>query len=130
MTASSLTFRPRHRLSHARQFAAVYARKCRAARGPLVVFAARNELAHPRLGLAVGRRVGSAVVRNRFKRLVRESFRNLQHEFPTIGGTSVDLIVSVNPHEPLGQAEYQRMLSELVVRLVPCLSRPARGATP
>jgi len=121
-----LTFRPRHRLTHARQFAAVYARKCRAARGPLVVFAARNELAHPRLGLAVGKRVGSAVKRNRFKRLIRESFRLLQDQLPRVGECGVDLVVSVHPHEELEQKDYQRLLNDLAAMLVPRLERDAR----
>lgn len=91
-----------------------------------MVFAMKNELAHPRLGLAVGRRVGGAVVRNRFKRLIRESFRMIQHEFPMVGETSVDLVVTVHPHEPLEQREYQRLLGELVAMLVPRLERGAK----
>ncbi len=122
----AFTFRARHRLTHARQFAAVYARRCRAARGPLVVFAARNQLPHPRLGLSVGRRVGPAVRRNRMKRLIRESFRLIQHELPRAGGTSVDLVVSVHPHEELRPDEYRRLLGDLVAMLVPRLERDAR----
>lgn len=36
----------------------------------------------PRLGLVVSRRVGCAVLRNRFKRLVREVFRKSQSQLP------------------------------------------------
>lgn len=44
----------------------------------------------PRLGLAVSIKVaGNAVVRNRIRRAVRESFRLHQHELP-----AVDLVVS------------------------------------
>jgi ribonuclease P protein component len=44
----------------------------------------------PRLGLAIATRTfGSAVARNRIKRLTRESFRLNQHELP-----SVDVMVS------------------------------------
>ncbi|MFC5742236.1 ribonuclease P protein component [Dyella tabacisoli] len=48
-----------------------------------------NELGHARLGLAISKRVSKlAVERNRIKRLVRESFRRIQHELP-----AVDLMV-------------------------------------
>lgn len=42
----------------------------------LIVFVKENGLEIPRLGLAVGRKVGNAVSRNRWKRLTREIFRN------------------------------------------------------
>lgn len=41
----------------------------------MVVVARPNGLPRMRLGLSVGRRCGRAVVRNRLKRVVRESFR-------------------------------------------------------
>ncbi len=44
-----------------------------------------NELGHPRLGLAISKRVSKlAVERNRIKRLVRESFRRARLELPPI----------------------------------------------
>jgi ribonuclease P protein component len=49
-----------------------------------------NQGATPRLGLAIATRTfGSAVARNRIKRLTRESFRLNQHALP-----SVDVMVS------------------------------------
>jgi ribonuclease P protein component len=41
----------------------------------LIVHAARNGLPHSRLGISVSRRVGNAVHRNYWKRLIRQAFR-------------------------------------------------------
>lgn len=46
-----------------------------------------------RLGVAVSRAVGIAVVRNRCKRVLRELFRSHQYEIPS----GLDLIVSARP---------------------------------
>src|SRR4051812_24503390 len=96
----------KHRLTHERQFEAVYAGKTRQSRGPLTVFAIPNDLGIPRLGLSVGKRVGTAPRRNRVKRLLREAFRLMQHDLPT----GYDLVINVRPHEELILAEYQRIL--------------------
>src|SRR5215510_12522342 len=96
-----LTFRRAQRLTHAREFEAVYDARVRKARAGLVVFARPNTLGRPRLGLSVGRSVGGAVVRNRIKRLLREAFR-LDHR-TWAGGTPLgyDLVVTVRPHGPM-----------------------------
>jgi len=41
----------------------------------LILFLAPNDAGRPRMGLAVGRKVGNAACRNRWKRVLRESFR-------------------------------------------------------
>lgn len=77
------TFPQTHRLKTPAQFKAVYDRKRSVSDGVLVLYAKENELPHSRVGLSVSRKVGNAVVRNRYKRLFREAFRLLQHELPT-----------------------------------------------
>ena len=105
--ARRFAFPRSHRLAHAREFAAVYNARCRKNQGPLVVHGRPNGLGHSRLGLSVSKRVGSAVVRNRVKRLVREAFRRMGGDFPT----GYDLVVAVRPHEtPLTLAECQHLL--------------------
>jgi ribonuclease P protein component len=106
-------YSPRHRLQHALEFEAVYAAKVRESRGPLTVFAIPNDLGYPRLGLSVGRRVGTAPKRNRIKRYVREAFRLMQFDLPR----GYDVVVNVRPHETALLADYQRMMSALMIRL-------------
>ncbi|MCR9116954.1 MAG: ribonuclease P protein component [bacterium] len=57
------------------EFQRVYDRGVYAADDVLVLLACENELGFARLGLAVSKRVGNAVVRNRWKRRFREAFR-------------------------------------------------------
>ncbi len=68
----------RHRLSRSRDFDAVYRHGSSASSRYLVLHwfpRAEDADGVPRLGLAVPRAVGSAVVRNRMKRLLREAWR-------------------------------------------------------
>jgi ribonuclease P protein component len=95
------------------EFSAVYEGKTRESRGPLTVYGLPNALGHPRLGMSVSRKVGTAVRRNRIRRLIRESFRLLQHDLPQ----GYDWVVVVRPHEPLILAEYQKLLQAMLVRL-------------
>lgn len=104
--APNFRFRTAQRLHGRLAFAKVYEAKVKKHAGPLTVYALVNGLAHPRLGLSVPRRVGTAPVRNRIKRMLREAFRLTQHDWP--GG--YDVIVTVRPHEPATLADYQRML--------------------
>jgi ribonuclease P protein component len=47
------------------------------------VYRSPNGLSHARLGIAVGKHVGSAVQRNRVKRLIREFFRLSKKGLPS-----------------------------------------------
>jgi ribonuclease P protein component len=79
---------PNHRFPKAlrilspREFERVFAERESAGDSTIVLYGAANGLEHPRLGLTVSRKVGSSVVRNRWKRLLREAFRLKQHELP------------------------------------------------
>ncbi len=53
------------------------------AKGLLVVWMS-NSHPYARLGITVSKRVGCAVVRNKFKRHVREIFRTLRHALPPV----------------------------------------------
>lgn len=84
-------------MTHARQYQRVLGAKVRKTRGMLVVSSVANEVGHHRLGLAVGVRVGPAVVRNRCKRLIREAFRLEQGRLArsAAGGGGYDFVVGV-----------------------------------
>jgi ribonuclease P protein component len=66
----------RHRLSRSRDFEAVYRHGRSASTRFLVLYwFPRGDDGEPRLGLAVPKGVGTAVVRNRIKRRLREVWR-------------------------------------------------------
>ena len=107
------TFSKDQRVRGREEFAAVFDARVRQSRGPLTAYALPTGGNSPRLGLSVSRRVGTAPRRNRIKRLLREAFRLMQHDFPR----AYDIVIVVRPHEPLILAEYQRMLTGLMVKL-------------
>lgn len=100
------TFSRSHRLTGRNAFADVFDNGRRRRAGPLTVRMKTNDLAHCRLGIVMPKRVGSAPKRNRIKRLIRESFRLSQHDWPR----GYDVVVQVFPHETFSLAEYQRLL--------------------
>lgn len=88
-----LTLPARLRLRRKRDFDAAYARGRRLGDGFFAVTVTSNDTGAPRLGLSVAVRVaGGAVERNRIRRLIRESFRLHQEQFPAL-----DLVVSARP---------------------------------
>jgi ribonuclease P protein component len=72
------------------------------------VFALANDVGYCRLGLTVTRRTGTAVARNRIKRILRDAFRRHGKEFPG----SMDLVI--NAYAPLLRMPPERIRRELV----------------
>lgn len=110
-----LVFRKRHRIAGSDEFAAVFDAKVRKSRGVLTVFLMPTDRSEHRLGLSVGKRVGNAVVRGRFKRMMREAFRQQRGGLPTpSAGGSYDIVVTSKKHDVVSLDEYIRMLVEAV----------------
>ena len=123
---ADLGFPSRMRVRLDRDFRRAYSARLRRDLGFASMLAAANGLQHPRLGISIGRRVGTAVRRNRIKRLLREAFRLEQRGMPA----GVDLIVQVRPHEPRALQDYR----EALLRHAPplgalALKAPDRGRT-
>lgn len=104
-------FRRRQRLRTRADFDRVFRRGRRLDGRLFQLVVAANGGEVDRLGLAVSRRVGGAVQRNRAKRLLREAFRHSEHG----ARPALDIVVVAKPElVDQGLAEVQR---ELLTRL-------------
>ncbi|MEM1071069.1 MAG: ribonuclease P protein component [Planctomycetota bacterium] len=78
------TFSKTDRIVRGEDFTRILRRGQCAADGMLVLFAMRSQSgASPRLGVTIPKKTGNAVVRNQWKRLIREAFRTQREQLPT-----------------------------------------------
>jgi ribonuclease P protein component len=126
----------RRRLSRSAEFDRVYRHGRSAATRALVVYAfPRSDDAGdadrdgtPRLGVSVGRRVGSAVVRNKVKRLLREAFWSLEqsvpdrHDYVIVARAEVRALA-----ESAGTKGFEQEIGQLLERLSGAADREGEG---
>jgi ribonuclease P protein component len=117
-----LTFPLKCRIRRGADFQRAYRRRCVASDEAIIVHGCENGFDYPRLGLSVSRKVGGAVVRNRWKRLLREAFRLSRGELPC----GVDLVVVPRPQATSELAQLLRSLPELARRVERKLQRSRR----
>ena len=104
-----------YRIRSGLDFQRIYRLRCTAGDDNLLVFGGPNGLGHPRLGKSVSKKLGNAVARNRWRRLLCEAFRLSREQLPA----GVDLVVIPRP-------QVKPELSSLVASLPRLAARVAK----
>ena len=104
------TFKKHQRVVRSDEFTMILRKGVCVADGVLVLFAMNSKASEiPRIGITIPKKTGNAVVRNRWKRLIRESFRTQQDSLP-IG---MDLIVRPKKDAKPSWIEIQKSIPKL-----------------
>jgi len=119
--SASQSFPKYLRLLRRGEFRRVYEEGQRRSAPLCTIFFRANGLSQTRLGITVPARLGSAVLRNRMKRRLREAFRLNRSAIP--GGWDVVL----NPREAVAEVPFPALVRELL-RLFPREEPPKRAA--
>jgi ribonuclease P protein component len=126
-TAGRAGFPRAARLLAPDDFARVFALRRSAASGPLVLYAcpAVSGTQPARLGLSVSSRIGNAVVRNRWKRRLREAFRQVRAMLPSGNDFVIVVRSGTVPSGAAGARQVEEMICDLATRVV---ARPGYAA--
>lgn len=111
------TFPKQYRVLRGDEFTRILRRGVHAADGMLVVYALASQSEYsPRLGVTIPKKTGPAVVRNLWKRLIRESFRMQRDQLPA----GFDFVVrpkkGATPDSQIIHASIVRLASKAVAR--------------
>jgi ribonuclease P protein component len=116
--------RPSERLRHRRDYQHVLQHGTKQVAPAFVLYVLPRAASGSRLGIAVSRRVGNAVVRNRVKRHARECFRQHKAEL----GPPCDIVVVARQAAvEMSHSEYTRQFLILLRR---CQRLQERGRVP
>lgn len=121
-----LTLPRQARIRRSSEFQHILRHGRRASDGFLQLWACPGAPGNVRLGLIVGRRLGSAVRRNYLKRLIREAFRLRRHELPS----GLDLLVSPVRGADLTRSAAERSLLALGGRVARIIEHNGPESTP
>ena len=113
-----LTFPKSRRLLASAEFKRVYERGVYRNDRTLVLNICSNGLGHNRLGLSISKQVGNAVVRNRWKRRIREAFRCSQQDCPE----GVDIVVRSRRNAICDSQAIKTSLYQLILQAMQQLS--------
>jgi ribonuclease P protein component len=110
--------RPAERLCRRADYLRCY-RTGRRRHGSLaILYFIPNQLGHPRIGITASRKVGKAVVRQRLKRRIRETYRRWKRRSSL---PAMDLVVHLKPEAKT--ADFQSFRAELLRLLGGLLER-------
>ena len=125
----SLTWPRERRITRRAEYAACYSGGTRLFTKYFVVFARRSDHAGiGRLGLAVTKKCGNAVARNRIKRVLRSFFRLHQHNMPPM-----DIVVTPKKHLRADKFDLSLAETELLplfAELAPAADGQVRASEP
>jgi len=109
----SFRLRGRQRIKKKTDFNLVFGGGQRASDHRLALLARPGMGDTPRLGVSVGKKLGSAVRRNYYKRRLREAFRLAQHQLP--GGW--DIVLIPRPGVKASTGQYYDSIIRLIRRI-------------
>ncbi len=101
------SFKKRDRLLRRWEFLRVQRRGKKLATKNLVILYIKNKHGRTRLGVAVSKKVGNSVRRNKLKRFIKEAFRRNRQVFP------MNFDVVVIPKKEAHKLTYRELLGEL-----------------
>ncbi|MBT5124094.1 MAG: ribonuclease P protein component [Planctomycetaceae bacterium] len=114
----NLSFPKSRRLLVPAEFKRVYHSGVHCNNRTLVLNVCTNDLGHNRLGLSISKQVGNAVVRNRWKRRIREAFRCRQQHH--LGG--FDIVVRSRKGAACDSHAIDTSLNQLIPQAIQQLS--------